>query len=231
MNLHKEAHSSLRSRTYLREIVFGVEDGLISTLGIVAGVSGAAAGNMVVLLAGLAGMFSGAVSMAAGTYLSTKSERELYKREAAREAWEIDHQPAIERKEIRDIYRARGFKGKQLDQMVKLVTSNKQVWINAMMEGELNMSKPTECSWKAAAAIALAFVPGGLVTLAPFLVFEGVTALLVAFVLTMGGLLVFGSMKSRLAKTNVVVGALEMMVVGMLAAGAGYSIGLLFGVL
>lgn len=216
---------------FLREIVFGVEDGLISTLGIVAGVSGAAVGNPIIILAGLAGMLSGAVSMAAGTYLSTKSQQRLYEKELARENWEIDHLREQEVQEIRDIYKKKGFKGRDLENVVKVITSDRGTWLKVMMEEELGLAdtraeKPT----KAAAAIALSFIPGGFVPIVPYLFLSGGAALVASIVLTAAGLFGFGTVKGKLTMEHPLVSGAEMVGVGMLAAAVGYAIGFAFGV-
>ncbi len=231
MKARMTPHEPHANGTFLREIVFGVEDGLISTLGIVTGVSGAAVGSNIIILAGLAGIFSGAISMAAGTYLSTKSERQLYVKELAREYREVEEMPDQEKKEIREIFAAKGYKGKELEKVVKLISANKDIWVTVMMQEELKMSpQENEHPKKAGAAIALSFIPGGFVPLLPYLLLPAAAALPYSLVLTALGLLIFGGYKARFTKANALLSGIEMLSVGMLAAAAGYAIGLAFGV-
>ena len=229
---HSHGHEPhAKGGSFLRDIVFGVEDGLISTLGIVAGVSGAAVGNAIVVLAGLAGMLAGAVSMAAGTYLSTKSQQRLYEKELAREEWEIDHLRHAEVQEIRGIYAKKGFRGKALENVVKVITSDRETWLKVMMEEELGLADTRgEKPAKAAAAIALSFVPGGFVPIVPYLFLSGAAALAASVLLTAAGLFAFGAVKGRFTMEHPLVSGLEMVCVGMLAAAVGYAIGLAFNV-
>ncbi|MBI3989216.1 MAG: VIT1/CCC1 transporter family protein, partial [candidate division NC10 bacterium] len=117
----------------IREVVFGMHDGLITSLGFLSGVSGAQAGRDFILLAGLASAFAQTLSMGFGAYLSTKSEREFYQREIDRERYEIDHLPEKEREELRVIYRQKGFREDEVEMIVKHLTSDKELWLKTMM--------------------------------------------------------------------------------------------------
>ncbi|HSF50479.1 MAG TPA: VIT1/CCC1 transporter family protein, partial [Nitrososphaeraceae archaeon] len=109
---HIELH--IKESNYIRDIIFGFGDGINTSLGIVAGVGGALIVADVVILAALVGMFTGAKAMAVQNYLAVKSQREILESEIKREEFEIKNMPNEERKEIEDIYRAKGFEGEQL---------------------------------------------------------------------------------------------------------------------
>src|SRR5215468_6171389 len=111
-SIHVEPH--IKESSYIRDLVFGFGDGVNTSLGIVAGVGGAAISADVVILAALVGMFTGAKAMAVQNYLAVKSQREILQSEIKREEFEIENVPERERQEIEDIYMAKGFRGDDL---------------------------------------------------------------------------------------------------------------------
>jgi vacuolar iron transporter family protein len=119
---HVEPH--IRESNYIRDLVFGFGDRVNTSLGIVAGVGGAIIAADVVILAALIGMFTGAKAMAVQNYLAVKSQREILESEIGREEYEMQTIPDKEREEIEDIYRAKGFEGKELTSIVSKITSN-----------------------------------------------------------------------------------------------------------
>lgn len=214
---------------FLREAVFGMEDGLITSLGIVAGFTGASVSNFIIIFAGVLELFAGSISMAAGTYLSVKSEREFYNSERAREKREMEELTEVERQEIRDIYKARGFKGKDLETVVKVITSDKKTWLDVMMSEELGLAEPYATPKKSALFMAVFYVIGSIIPLTPYFFINAVEeALPIAIFLTIAALFGFGVWKSTFTKKNWLRSGLEMVLVGMGAATAGYFIGTLF---
>src|SRR4249919_471435 len=119
---HVEPH--ITESASIRDIVFGFGDGINTSLGIVAGVGGAAISADVVILTALIGMFTGAKAMAVQNYLAVKSQREILESEIKREESEIESVPDMERQEIEDIYKDKGFRGEDLKKVVDKVTSN-----------------------------------------------------------------------------------------------------------
>ncbi len=117
---HAEPHMTESST--MRDFVFGFGDGINTSLGIAAGVGGANIASDIVILAALVGMFTGAKAMAVQNYLAVKSHRQLLESEIAREKWEIENKPDAERKEIEDIYKAKGFTGKDLEALIMFVS-------------------------------------------------------------------------------------------------------------
>src|SRR3989338_4788303 len=107
-----EVHQQLSGKN-IRELVLGFNDGIVTTFAVIAGVSGAAVSSNIVILAGLANAIAGAISIALNLYLSIKSQIEYYRKEIEREKREIEEMPDAERQEIRDIYRSKGFRGKE----------------------------------------------------------------------------------------------------------------------
>ena len=122
---HTEPH--IGESSVIRDFVFGFGDGINTSLGIAAGVGGANVSSDIIILAALVGMFTGAKAMAVQNYLAVKSHRQLLESEIAREKWEIENKADVEREEIEDIYKAKGFTGKDLEMIVNKITSDKSL--------------------------------------------------------------------------------------------------------
>src|SRR3990170_7827624 len=127
----------------LRDIILGGQDGLVNVLGIVLGLAVASQDLRIILAGGLAATFAESVSMAAVAFTSTRAQQSFYERELAREKREIKEVPEMEIEEIRQIYRKKGFSGKLLEDVVKQITSNEEVWLDEMMKFELGL-QPVE---------------------------------------------------------------------------------------
>lgn len=178
-----------RDTSYIREFIFGVEDGLVTSFGVVIGVSAAAAGVYVILLAGLVAMFSGAVSMAAGTYLSIKSQHEVYEREM-----EIELRHSRAKTIIRHEY--------------------------GLMKSRLEMP------FRGAGIMALSFLVGAFIPLAPYIL--GTDWWHVSVFLTGAALFAFGAAKTYYTKRSWIKSGTEMLLLGIIAGLAGWAIGSLF---
>jgi VIT1/CCC1 family predicted Fe2+/Mn2+ transporter len=214
----------------LREIVFGMNDGLISSLGFVAGASGALEHQGPIIMAGVAAMVSGTVSMAIGGYLSVKSQREFYESEIRREVHEMTTMPAHEREEVRQLYLAKGFRGAELDRIVRHITSNRDIWLKVMMEEELGLfpehdTKPTV----SAAYVGISFALGAIIPILPYFFLPPIAALVVAIILAVATLFGIGAAKAQLTRRRWYFSGLEMMAFGILAAAVGYVTGLVVG--
>ncbi|MFQ5969091.1 MAG: VIT1/CCC1 transporter family protein [Nitrososphaerales archaeon] len=221
---HSEPHISQSS--YIRDVVFGFGDGVNTSLGIVAGVGAAEVSAGIVILAALVGMFTGAKAMAVQNYLAVKSQREVLESEIKRELYEIEHLPHLERKEIEDIYKAKGFEGDELRMIVDKITANKDVWLKTMLTEELGLNleiagKPL----KSAFIMFGSFLLGGILPIIPFFFIAGLTALLIAIVVSVTSSFVVGALKSRMAKKSWVRGGIEMAGLGTGIALVGYGIG------
>ncbi|MEK7524176.1 MAG: VIT1/CCC1 transporter family protein [Patescibacteria group bacterium] len=222
--LHPEAHVKISG--FLKEAVFGFNDGVVSTFAVIAGLTGGMVGRQTILLAALAVVFPGAFSMGLGTYLGSKSEKELYQREKKREIYEMEHVPELERQEIRDIYSAKGFSGKLLDDVVDKITSDPKVWLDTMMTEELGFAqKPPEPGINGM-VMSTAFLAGSLIPTVPY--FFPTSSFLLCAVLSVSGLLFAGAYKTRFTGKNIFVSAMETLLIGALAAGGSYGIGMIF---
>ncbi|NDB32991.1 MAG: hypothetical protein EB170_01725 [Nitrosopumilaceae archaeon] len=221
---HIEPHLSESSG--VRDLVFGFGDGINTSLGIAAGVGGADVSSNIIILAALVAMFTGAKAMAVQNYLAVKAQRDLLKSEIAREEWEMEHKPEIERQEIEEIYRAKGFEGKDLEMIVNKITSDKKVWLDTMLTEELKLNVEILGNpLKSALRMFGSFLLGGILPILPFFFAHGYIPLLIAIGISLSTSFVVGAIKSRLAKTSIVKGGLEMAGLGTGIALIGFGIG------
>lgn len=212
----------------VREVVFGINDGVISTVSFLFGVVGAFASHQVVLISGLAEVLAGTVSMFFGGYLSTKSQQEFFEHEIAREKREIEETPARERDEIRRIYGAKGFRDeKELDLVVERITADKKIWLKCMMEEELGLIlESMDSPFKVGTVIGASFLVGGFIPLVPFIFLDTPSALKTSLVFTGAALFLLGGIKTTITRRSWIRSGLEVLFIGIFAATAGYLIGL-----
>jgi VIT1/CCC1 family predicted Fe2+/Mn2+ transporter len=226
---HKELH--IKESNYIRDIIFGFGDGINTSLGIVAGVGGALIAADVVILAALVGMFTGAKAMAVQNYLAVKSQREILESEIKREEFEIKNMPNEERMEIENIYRAKGFEGEQLENIVEKITSNKDVWLKTMLTEELGLNLDILGSpLKGALVMFGSFLLGGILPILPYFVVKAgiissITAIGIAIVISVFSSFIVGALKARMAKKNWIKGGIEMAGLGTGIALVGYGLG------
>ena len=221
---HIEPH--LKESSSVRDFVFGFGDGVNTSLGLAAGVGGADVSSDIIILAALVAMFTGAKAMAVQNYLAVKSHRELLHSEIDRENWEIENKPEDERKEIEEIYKAKGFSGKELETIVNKITSDKKVWLNTMLTEELNLNlEIVGHPIKSALRMFGAFLVGGILPIIPFFFGGGLSPLFVAIGISLTASFIVGAIKSRMANTSIIKGGIEMAGLGTGIALIGYGIG------
>jgi len=212
----------------VREIVFGFNDGSISTLALLAGVTGGALAHGQILVAGFSGVIAGAISMAIGAYISSKSEIEHHQSEIEREKQEIEEVPEVEREEMRQIYMEKAnFTEEELNLILNRITSNKKVWLDSMMKEELGLfEEHFENPVKVGLIMLIAFIAGGLVPILPFVLLPASqTSLIVASIVTFASLFLIGVWKTTFTNKHWLRSGLEMVFVGILATVIPYLIG------
>ncbi|MGA9349980.1 MAG: VIT1/CCC1 transporter family protein [Anaerolineae bacterium] len=215
----------------MRELIFGVNDGLVSTLSLVSGVSGANPGRGVVLLAGIAGLLAGAISMAAGAYISTKSEREVHEAEIARESEELELEPEEEKEELRILYQLKGFGKEEAERLVERLSEDRELMLESLVRDELGlMPESFPNPWKAGALSGTAFIAGAFVPLIAYFFLGGLEAVLASAGLSMAALFVIGVLKTLFTGLSWLRSGLEMVGIGLFATVVTYLIGTLFGV-
>lgn len=216
--------------TYVGDFVYGAIDGSVTTFAVVSGVAGAALSSNIVIILGLANLFADGVSMAVGSYLSTKSEVEYIQQERKREEWEVDHYPEGEREEIKQIYKKKGFKGKDLDRAVEIITSDKKVWVDTMMADELGlMEEQASPVMKGFVTLISFIIVGAIPLLSYFFAFfsEAISenVYMISVVLTFITFFLIGSAKIFVTGKNWFKSGMETLVVGGLAAIIAYGVG------
>jgi predicted membrane protein (TIGR00267 family) len=228
-NLEEGEH--WHKRVNVREIVFGFNDGAISTLALLAGVTGGALARGQILIAGISGVVAGAISMGIGAYISSKSEIEHHQSEIERELREIEEVPEIEREEIRQIYEKKAdFTEEELRLIVDRITSDKKTWLDSMMKEELGLFEERfENPVKVGLIMFLAFVAGGLIPIMPFVIISlPQTSLLAASIITFASLFAIGVWKTTFTNKHWLLSGVEMVFVGVFAVTIPYIIGEIF---
>lgn len=220
-----ENHRSNR----LSDVILGGQDGLVNVLGVILGVAAASQDTRIVLAGGLAATFAESISMAAVAYTSKLAERDFYRSELEREKREIKEVPHMEVEEVREIYRRKGFKGELLEQIVKVITSNEKIWLETMMRDELQLSPVEEKRpFAAAFVVGVSAVVGSFIPLWPFFFLPIPMGIWTSMIVSAIALFLVGVIKARLTIGNWGRSGIEMAVIGMVSALAGYGIGLLF---
>jgi len=215
----------------LRAAVFGVNDGLVSNFGLVMGIAGTNAEPRFVLVAGVAGLLAGAFSMAAGEYISVRSQRELYEQQMALEAQELEASPEEEHEELSLIYQAKGIPGDQANELATQILANPDTAIQTLAREELGLDPDSLGSpWTAALSSFIAFAIGAIIPVLPYLLMRNSNALPTSAIVCGLSLFLVGAALSMFTGRNVVYSGLRMVSIGALAAGVTFVIGRLLGV-
>lgn len=217
---------------YIGSVVYGGLDGIITTFAVVSGVAGADLGARVILILGIGNLLADGFSMGTGDYLSTKSEREYYDREARRQAWEIDQFPEGQKAELRALYLQNGYNEDEAARLVELQTRTKERWVNAMMIEELGMIKEETNPIYNAFATFAAFILAGSLPLLIYLIglvipVTSDIAFMISITLSAVALFGLGAAKVFVTRLNPLRSGLEMLFVGGIAAIVAYVIGAL----
>lgn len=223
-------HSVGQSGT-LRAGVFGVNDGLVSNTCLIFGVAGALSDHSVILLTGVAGLLAGAFSMAAGEYISMRSQRELYEFQIAQEKEELERYPEEEAEELALIYNARGLPMDEARVMTTRMIANPDQALKTLAREELGLN-PDELGspWGAAGSSFVSFCIGAILPLLPFVMGLGGNAIPAAAVISGVALFIVGGALSLFSGRNAFYGGARMLLIGAAAGIATYGIGSLLGV-
>ena len=224
--MSKLLEKHVRIGRYLKDVVFAANDGIITTFAVVAGSVGADLSVSVLLIIGLASMIADGFSMATGNYLGTKSEQDFYRKEEKREWAEVEKFPEEELNEIRAILANKGYQGEDLEQMIKLVSKNKQYWVSFMMHEELSLLSPDNQSpVRHGAATFFSFIIAGALPLLPYILFPNGSSFLVAAIASGAALFTVGAARKYFSDRSWLISGMEMLVVGGSAAIIAYGIG------
>ena len=222
-------HEPHKKGNKLSDIILGGQDGLVSILGLLLGLAAATRSSRIIIAGGLATIFAETLSMAAVAYTSKMAGRDHYAAERLREIKEVKEVPETETQEIVDIYSAKGFSGKLLDDIVKHITSDHELWINTMMKEELNLLPVVKRDvYVYSLTVGIATFSGAMLPLIPFFFLPVHAALIVSLILAVIVLAAIGIYKANMTLGKPIKSAIQMVVIGMGAAVAGYLIGLIF---
>jgi VIT1/CCC1 family predicted Fe2+/Mn2+ transporter len=215
----------------LRAIVFGASDGLVSNLSLVMGVAGATSEPSFILLSGIAGLLAGAFSMAAGEYISVRSQVEVLERQIALERAELEAIPEEEFEELVAIYRSKGLPEEDARRFAEHIFQDKEVALQTLVREELGLDQAGMSSpWAAAGGSFVAFCIGAIIPVIPYLFGGGDMVLFLSFGLSLCGLFVLGALVSMLTGRSLVFSGLRQVAIGAAAAIVTFMVGRLIGV-
>lgn len=216
-----------RRASGLSDVILGGQDGLVNVLGVILGVAAATSDPRIVLVAGLAATFAESVSMGAVAYTSTLAEADFYESERSREYRHLLEVPAVERREIREIYTLKGFEGQLLEHIVDTITANPDVWVAVMMAEEHGLAHvDRRQALKSALIVGVSAIVGSLLPLLPFLLFPVAVGIPVSIGLSALVLFMVGAYKARVTIGRPGRSGLEMAAIGTVSALVGYAVGL-----
>jgi len=226
--LHHEEH--LKSSDALTDVVIGMSDGLTVPFALAAGLSGAVDSTHIIVIAGIAEIAAGSIAMGLGGYLAGKTEQDHYNSELKREFYEVDNLRDREIAETKEFFASIGLSKELQDKATEEITKDKKQWVDFMMKYELGLDKPdAKRATKSAMNIGLSYIAGGLVPLCPyFFVHSPIDGLKISLALTLLCLFIFGYFKSRITGISPLKGAIRVMLIGALAAGAAFGVAKIF---
>jgi VIT1/CCC1 family predicted Fe2+/Mn2+ transporter len=227
---HHDHHRDI-SGGAARAAVFGVSDGLVSNVALILGVAGASPAPGVVRLAGMAGLVAGAVSMAAGEYVSVKAQVELLERELQLERIELERRPDLEQRELAAIYMSRGVEPQLADQLAAAMSTDLELALQTHAREELGVDPSALGSpVKAAAASLLSFGIGALIPLLPWLFLTGTTAVIASVALAAIAAVTVGVALAVFTERPWLRSAVRQLLIAAVAAAVTFGVGRLVGI-
>ena len=227
--LNQGSSFSDKLQEYLGEFVYGGIDGSVTTFAVVAGSTGANLDSSIVIILGFANLLADGFAMSVGSYLSAKSERAVYEKHKQTEYWEVDNMPKQEREEVKEIYQEKGFEGELLEQVVEVICSDRDRWVNVMMKEELEMIPDVKSPFATGATTYISFILVGIVPLITYVWDYAIQPLenvfWIASSLTVLAFVGIGWLKSFVTETSKTKGILETLLLGALAAAVSYFVG------
>jgi len=219
----------VRGTGWIGDAIYGVNDGLGAVFGIVSGMAGYTGGSEVVLAAGLAGTLASALSMGAGAYLASKSEREVYESEVAREQTEIDEDPHEEMLELELFYQLKGFSVEESRAMAERIHQEPKQFLRALVQEELGLSEENFPNpWRSTLSATVSTAVGGFIPIIPFFFTIGMPAVIASFIISTIAHFAVGASKALVTARPWWATGAEMTMVGILEAAVTYGLGLAF---
>ncbi|CAN5898228.1 VIT1/CCC1 transporter family protein [soil metagenome] len=227
---HDHIESHLKSSDFLRDVVIGMSDGLTVPFALAAGLSGAVDKSSIIVIAGIAEIAAGSIAMGLGGYLAGKTEQDHYRSEVKREHYEVENLRHKEIEETKEFFANIGLSPELQDKATEEIAMDQDRWVDFMMKYELGLEKPDpKRATKSALNIGLSYIAGGIIPLSPYFFTDTSTeALKYSVIATLVCLFVFGYFKSRITGVNAIWGAIRVMLIGAVAAGAAFGVAKLF---
>lgn len=224
-------HRALSSANNLRAAVFGVNDGLISNMSLLLGMVGANSSQSVIFIAGVAGLLAGACSMAAGEYISVRSQREVFEHQIAIEKQELEEYPEEEIEELKLIYEARGVPTKDAESLATLMINNPKTGLDTLAREELGLNPDELVSPIGAMVFSFfSFAVGAFIPLLPFILSHYAANIYISVSLTAIALFIVGAILSLFSNRNAILLGFRMLGIGAIAGGLTFIIGRIFGI-
>ena len=221
----------MKMKWYFEDFIYGSIDGAVTTFAIVAGVVGASLSTNIILILGFANMFADGFAMAIANYQASKAHNEYVEMKRKREEWEIDNQREQEEQEIRDIYKKKGFTAEILEEIVRMITSRRKVWVDTMMREELGLVENDKTPLHSALSTFVGFNVVGLIPLIPFLVFYSIgietnsEAFYLSVIFTGIAFFMVGLIKGKIVKKPLISSGMYTLIIGAIAASVAYFVG------
>ena len=232
----RDEHRIGRIQEYLKQIVYGGNDGIVTTFAVVAGFAGAGAegaatvGGIAVLLFGLANLFADATAMGLGEFLSSRSERDVYHATRAREMHEIEHNPEFEIAEIVEVLQARGMPRADAESIARTMARTPEFMADFMMQYEIGMADPSDDAPAAKGLMTfLSFMLFGAAPLLPYFVMDPVqSTFAISVFATVAALIALGLLRWKVTNETVTRCVGETVLVGGICAAVAFAVGLAF---
>jgi VIT1/CCC1 family predicted Fe2+/Mn2+ transporter/rubrerythrin len=219
----------VRGTGWIGDAIYGVNDGLGAVFGIVSGMAGYTGGSEVVLAAGLAGTLASALSMGAGAYLSSKSQREVYESEVARERAEIEEDPHEEALELELFYQLKGFSAEESRSMAERLQKEPKQFLRTLIHEELGLNEETFPNpLRSMISASLSTAVGGFIPIIPFFFAVGMPAVIASFIISTLAHFLVGAAKSLVTTRSWWASGAEMTMVGIIEAAITFGLGLAF---
>jgi len=213
------------------DFIYGSIDGAVTTFAIVAGVVGASLSPGIILILGFANLFADGFSMAAANYQASKARNEFIEMKRKQEEWEIDNLEDQEKEEIREIYSNKGFKDELLEEVVRIITSRRKVWVDTMMKEELGLIEDAKSPIDSSVSTFVGFNLVGLIPLMPFMIFIAMgihpnsDAFFYSIIFVVSAFFLVGIIKGKIVKKSKIKSGLYTLIIGGVAAMVAYFVG------
>jgi len=218
-------------KLHFDDFIYGSIDGAVTTFAIIAGVVGASLSPGIILILGFANLFADGFSMAAANYQASKARNQFIEMKRKQEEWEIDHMEEQEKEEIREIYKKKGFKDELLEEIVRIITSRRKIWVDTMMKEELGLIEDGKNPLDNSVSTFIGFNLIGLIPLIPFMIFMfmKIDANSEAFVYSTISVIVsfflVGMIKGKIVKKPKIQSGFYTLIIGGIASLVAYFVG------